>query len=101
MNTLRGVCLILLVGLSAGCFNFRGKDFVPVKPANVPAAAVYAGGPDGGVWVELSPTKKPGIWHANIYGDYSGELWTSGAFLAPAEGFDINKMSHFPEKRLF
>lgn len=50
----------------------------PPRPRGVPAAAVWAGGVDGGDFIQLSPAKAAGTYFAKIYNDHSGELDFSG-----------------------
>ena len=48
------------------------------KPENVPASAVWVGGPDGGVYVDLEPMKEDGFYYATIYADQTGAIWYRG-----------------------
>lgn len=80
-------CLLLFIGLLAalGCRESVGQ---PARPANVPAAAFWLGGPDGGAFVLLNKPKNGKTLiktcTGTIYTD-SGYVWFSGAFdLAPA-----------------
>jgi hypothetical protein len=51
----------------------------PPRPRGVPAEALWAGGVDGGDFIQLSPAKAAGIYSAKIYNDHSGELDFRGA----------------------
>ncbi len=51
----------------------------PPRPASVPAAAVWAGGPDGGAWIQCTPAARD--FDCTIFHD-SGDVWTKGRFRA-------------------
>jgi hypothetical protein len=79
--------LLFFMGLLAilGCGESVGQ---PVRPANVPAAAFWLGGPDGGAFVLLNKPKSGKTLiktcTGTIYTD-TGYIWFSGTFdLAPA-----------------
>jgi len=48
------------------------------RPDNVPASAVWVGGPDGGVYVDLAPMKEERHYYASIYADKTGVIWYRG-----------------------
>ena len=50
----------------------------PPRPRGVPAAAVWAGGVDGGNFILLSPAGADGTYSVKVYHDYTGELDFSG-----------------------
>lgn len=73
---MKALLLICSFFLWAGC---NDKSVVPPsKPANVPAAAVWVGGPDGGVYVDLEPMKEERYYFASIYTDKTGVIWYRG-----------------------
>jgi len=67
--------------ISACAFNQA-----PARPERVPKSAVWAGGPDGGAWIDCRPAaKEPYLqYDCTIYYE-SGTIWSSGAFVV-AEG---------------
>ena len=51
-------------------------------PANVPAEAIWIGGPDGGVFVALQvKNTSRGIFLAGVYADHTGEVLYKGKLL--------------------
>ena len=66
--------------LVASCGNgSTGMVAEPKRPQNVPAKAIWVGGPDGGVFVVIEKRKEtePHVYYAEIYYE-SGELWYKG-----------------------
>lgn len=51
----------------------------PDRPANVPDSARWAGGPDGGMWVQCTP-KDSGTLACRVYADVTGILVEEGEF---------------------
>lgn len=61
---------------------------VPEKPAAVPETAVWAGGVDGGSWIDCGHLAEVDLHYCRIYYDYSGEIWIEGIFRSPP-GVDL------------
>jgi hypothetical protein len=61
----------------------------PPKPANIPAAAIWSGGADGGVYVVISKKEgdAPDFYQGKIYHDRTGDLLYTG----PLQINDINR----------
>jgi len=70
--------LLALLLVSAGCSSMR----TPERPKAVPEMAVWAGGADGGAWIDCSPAAKEPYFQYNctVYHE-SGTIWSSGAFI--------------------
>lgn len=57
----------------------RDDSPTPMRPANVAASALWAGGPDGGVWIDC--VKSAGrLFQCGIYAQYNGALVEQGQF---------------------
>ena len=70
-----GLILLITVFLAA----YAKSEFAPPpKPATVPAAALWVGGVDGGVFVHVSPLKEKGLFAAAIYFQDGSGLWYKG-----------------------
>ncbi len=70
--------MVFLVGLLAAC-NPTPKP--PERPSGVPPAAVWAGGVDGGHWVDCKvEADKPGN-PCTVYHDTTAEVVASGLFV--------------------
>lgn len=67
-----GIFLILLCSLGCGVNP-------PPRPSNVPAEAIWAGGSDGGAWIQCSPLSGKWEFHCIVYRD-EGELWAKGTY---------------------
>ena len=54
----------------------------PERPSGVPETAVWAGGSDGGAWIECRPAaKEPYLeYDCTLYHE-SGTIWSSGGFI--------------------
>jgi hypothetical protein len=65
------------------------------RPPNVPQAAVWVGGPDGGVFVLFEPPPIPGAKATTIRGKVfhsTGEVWFSGTFVPEPPGAAVDLM---------
>jgi hypothetical protein len=51
---------------------------VPPRPAGVPRAAVWAGGTDGGVWIDCRVSIADNVDVCDVYDDHSGKKRNSG-----------------------
>jgi hypothetical protein len=82
VNPIHAVSLLLLFLTVTAC-NIQVGDTTadaPPKPGNVPAQAVWSGGPDGGVFLLVSKTdgQAAGVYQGQIYHDRTGELEYDG-----------------------
>lgn len=50
------------------------------KPTNIPQTAFWAGGLDGGVWVNVDNKKSDTLYHFTIYFE-NGDIWERGWFI--------------------
>ena len=66
--------LILLTGCATTA--------APPRPQGVPTSAVWAGGADGGAWIQCKPVAKEPHLHydCTVYFE-SGSVWVSGGFV--------------------
>ena len=60
----------------------------PDRPANVPADAIWAGGPDIGEWVSCRQTSETGAFHCRVYANVTGVLVEEGVFRIRPESID-------------
>ena len=72
--------IILIVGVIL-FFNWQRPCGEWEKPANVPVAAIWKGGCDGGNWVELVDIKADTI-RFRIYHDWNGDLLLDADFVS-------------------
>ncbi|MEM6287519.1 MAG: hypothetical protein AAF845_10215 [Bacteroidota bacterium] len=56
-------------------------SYEPARPDGVPASATWAGGPDGGTFIECRDTEVDGVLDCTIYYDFTGDVWDQGFFL--------------------
>jgi hypothetical protein len=72
------LAVALLSALSQGC---SGRN-APERPSAVPSSAVWAGGADGGAWIDCRfASKEPHVEYAcKIFGD-GGRPWASGTYV--------------------
>lgn len=56
---------------------------VPARPANVPGSAEWAGGADGGAWIDCRwEAKEPAtLYSCTTFNDNTGEVWARGQFV--------------------
>jgi hypothetical protein len=84
-------CLLLFVGLLAalGCRESVGQ---PSRPANVPAAAFWLGGPDGGVFVLLNKPKTG----KTLVKTCTGTIYTGLGYVVFSGTFDLSPADSAP-----
>jgi hypothetical protein len=83
--------LLLFVALTGACKDAPVTP--PPRPPKVPAAAVWAGGPDGGAWILCKPRQEPRDFDCTVFHD-SGDVWARGRYRAkPADA--AGKGLHF------
>tara|TARA_R110002126_G_scaffold75469_23_gene188410 strand:+ start:14667 stop:14996 length:330 start_codon:yes stop_codon:yes gene_type:complete len=64
------------------------------RPAAVPIAALWVGGADGGVFVEISQNESG--YSGTIYTDSTGEIWYHGNFTYSGNSqFDVNSTASY------
>lgn len=73
----RRIILCLFLSTAIGC---KSKVEAPPKPPLVPAAAVWAGGPDGGSFIECDVDEKHNVNHCLMYNDFTGDVEGGGFF---------------------
>jgi hypothetical protein len=89
---------LLLTLLSFGCLSCKqGPVVPPARPAGVPQSAVWAGGCDGGSFIDCASPTLSKTNPCTVYDDYTGEVFMSGTFVlrvnssaAPAEAPEFN-----------
>jgi hypothetical protein len=86
------VLALALVSIAAvdGC-RMKAAEGAPSRPFNVPPAAFWLGGPDGGVFVLLKADESGGHTHP-IQGTIfhqNGQTWFTGRFVAEPAGATI------------
>jgi len=70
--------IALTLGLLAWVLLPSSASPEPERPANVPASAQWAGGPDGGMWIQCDPTG--GYLSCRVYANVTGVLVEEGEF---------------------
>lgn len=70
-------------------------DFKPQhRPEQVPTAALWVGGADGGVYVDIS--RDAGNYSGTVYTDSTGDIWYSGNFSYSGKTeFDVNAAASY------
>ncbi len=67
--------LFLLIGV------LLSSQHAPVRPSVVPASAVWAGGADGGVFIDCSPSRRGEPNPCTVYNDGNGDVYMSGKYV--------------------
>lgn len=76
INVLK-VALGLALIAGVGCTSSAVK--APPRPAKVPATAIWAGGSDGGAFIECG-VRPDGYNDCTVYNDYTGDTWMQGVY---------------------
>lgn len=58
----------------------RLAEMPPSRPSHVPSAATWAGGRDGGPWINCMPTGRQNVLRCDVYGHLSGTVLESGDY---------------------
>jgi hypothetical protein len=69
----------VLLGWSAKSLLAREDASPPNRPANIPKSALWAGGPDGGVWIDCAVPLK-GVFKCGVYAQQTGAVLEEGDF---------------------
>ena len=73
---------ILCCGALLAC-NGDEREESKVKPTAVPTNATWAGGPDGGAYIDCTPSQNGEPNACTVYNDSTGDVWMSGGFVLP------------------
>lgn len=65
-----------LIVAAVGCRHSKQ----PERPAKVPVSAVWAGGPDGGSWIECSHDDAGENYACTVYSDSTGDIEAKGRY---------------------
>jgi hypothetical protein len=86
--------VILAVSFSVmmGCVQ-SDSEAPPKRPTEVPASAVWAGGPDGGSWIDCKSGSAKDVYECRIYGDPKGTLWAAGNYLLRSSSWNEQRGS--------
>jgi hypothetical protein len=80
---IRFLCLLFMAALWLGCGMSATQ---PTRPKNVPPAAIWAGGPDGGNWFWCDFVLDRSWNKCSVYADVTGALLEKGQFQLKDEG---------------
>jgi hypothetical protein len=72
---IRLIPIVVLIMLS-GCTGVSD----PERPGNVPATAIWSGGPDGGNWFDCDSGKNSEYNNCAVYADVTGVVIESGKY---------------------
>lgn len=73
--------LVIAAALAVGCTAGETTPLeAPPRPESVPEGAIWVGGLDGGVFIDVEKLAQdpPAIYRGTVYDEYSGEVWFSG-----------------------
>lgn len=92
MNKLISLCCLII--LSACEVNYPEIQ-APPKPSSVPETALWVGGPDGGVFLDISKITQQ-KYSGSIYFDSTGEIWFQGEFKYTGDNsFDVSAKASY------
>ncbi len=70
---------LMLVAVALACISCK-REAVHRRPTGVPESAIWAGGVDGGAFIECVLPASSKTNACTVYGDSTGDVWMSGAF---------------------
>jgi hypothetical protein len=70
----------------ADAFGFEPQVVVPERPSSVPISAAWAGGSDGGAWIECSVDPEKNANWCTVWNDQTGDVWARTLFVDRAAG---------------
>jgi hypothetical protein len=88
-RTVGPVLLVLLLL----CCNSCKREIVHRRPNGVPETAVWAGGVDGGAFIECAFPISSKTNSCTVYNDATGDIWMSGAFALRGNSSDNLKVA--------
>lgn len=68
-------CIVILFLIACQPITSAGPE---LRPEPVPVSALWVGGADGGVYVDISRDDKN--YSGTVYTDSTGDIWYSGSF---------------------
>lgn len=71
----RGIATLAVVCAVVAC-----QAKAPQRPAKVPASAVWAGGTDGGSWIDCARENGDTTYSCTVYNDFSGNVEAHGKY---------------------
>ncbi len=77
MKTMLGLLLLVTVTAGGACTG----SSTPPRPPKVPLTAVWAGGPDGGAWVDCRVDTTRDVNPCTVYNEVQGDVWMKGSFV--------------------
>lgn len=77
-----GIMLVALAVAAVFYFSDPAPSLPPVRPSAVPKSAIWAGGVDGGFWLDCATirTQTPRL-ACSVYYDWTGELEAQGEYV--------------------
>ena len=67
----------------------EGRVSAPARPAIIPATAVWAGGGDGGAWLDcVALERTPNRYRCTTYEDHAGSVWAEGEYVLRSAHWD-------------
>lgn len=75
----------MLAGL-AEAVGFGTKVSEPARPATVPETAIWAGGADGGAWIECVVDESENANWCTVWNDQTGSVWARTHFVLDDTG---------------
>jgi hypothetical protein len=85
---LRTLLLLAFVFFVYAC---EKVEMPPPRPTNVPEEAVWAGGEDGGAWIDCSLDIEKGANFCTVYFDRDGDVWARTHFVLRDSGTGLPK----------
>jgi hypothetical protein len=80
--------VVCLLGAACG----ETEVVAPPRPASVPTAAVWAGGADGGAWLDCVAVQRAhSRYRCTVYNDYGGSVWADGEYVLRSVRWDDQK----------
>lgn len=86
--------LTVIAVLTAGCVKEEVRPDPPKRPVSVPPSAVWAGGVDGGAFIDCAVKDAAAFTYAcTTYDDGVGEVWKRGVFALKRSEWDEAKQA--------
>jgi hypothetical protein len=77
----------MLVTVLPACISCE-HETIHRRPSGVPESAIWAGGVDGGAFIDCALPTSSKTNACNVYNDATGDVWMSGAFALRGSSFD-------------
>lgn len=90
------IWIVVLIFTVSACDLQEVPITPPARPEAVPEQAFWVGGPEGGVFIQISKNQNIEAYFGTVYFETNGETWYQGPFqYTGSSPFDVTSKSSY------